>query len=122
MNRHILFVDDDVPLRETLTLFFRMRGIRVTSAENSEEANRLADQGGFSAAILDVDLGGESGLDLLDVFKRKYPGLPVIMFTALAHDPAITKDALARGASACICKGDSLETLMSGVERVLLSN
>src|SRR6267378_264230 len=102
MNRHILFVDDDVPLRETLTMYFRMKGIKVTSAENSDEAKRLAEQGGFSAAILDVDLGSESGLDLLDVFKQKYPGLPVIMFTALAVDPALTKNALARGATACI--------------------
>ena len=31
IGEHILFVDDEVPIRETLSLFFKMKGIAVTA-------------------------------------------------------------------------------------------
>ena len=119
MAYHILFVDDDLPLRETLSLYLRRKGIAVTAAANSEEAKRLAEKGGFNAIILDVDLGGESGMELLDFFGQKYPELPVVMFTSAGTDAVLRADALARGAKGFFCKTESLGTLLSGVQKVM---
>src|SRR5438132_10555839 len=98
MNQHILFVDDEVPVRETLSLYFKMKGIAVTPAETRDEAVELAQKHSFNLAILDIGLGGESGLELLEYFKRTYPNLPVIMFTSLGYEPALVDEALAKGA------------------------
>jgi DNA-binding response OmpR family regulator len=119
LAQHILFVDDDVPIRETLSLYFRMKGIAVTAAATRQEALDLAQKIPFNLAILDVDLGGENGLDLLESFKQSYPQLPVIMFTSLGSDAEVVKEALAKGATACLSKTESLDSLMIEVQRAL---
>lgn len=119
MSHHILFVDDEVPIRETLKLYFKHKGFTVTTAESGAESIRLAETTPFDLVILDIDLGGENGLELLGLFKRKYPKVPVIMFTSLSYDPALLKEAMARGADACMSKTEPLATLMAEVQRVL---
>ena len=81
MTPHILFVDDEAPIREMLSLYFRKKGFTVTAAVTGQEAMELADQETFNLAILDVNLAGENGLELLGFMKSNHPELPVIMFT-----------------------------------------
>lgn len=117
-NQHILFVDDEVPIRETLSLFFKRKGYAVTTAENSRQAKEAARNQKFSLIILDIDLGGEHGLELLEYFKSNQPEVPVIMFTSLGYDPNLLKESLARGANAFMSKAESLDNLMKEVHRV----
>src|SRR5439155_17875946 len=119
ISSHILFVDDEVPVRETLSIYFKMKGIKVTAVGTGAEAMKLAETTDFTAIILDVRLDGESGLHLLEQFKAKYPNIPVAMFTAYGGDTDKMNDALARGASGYFCKGESLETLLNGVLRIM---
>ena len=69
--------------------------------------------------ILDVTLDGENGLDLLRLFKRQHPVIPVVMFTALVGDKKKEEDAMARGASGWFCKGDSMTVLVDGTMRLM---
>ena len=119
MSHHILFVDDEVPIRETLSLYFKMKGFAVTTAESRAESIRLAEMTPFNLVILDIDIGGENGLELLDWFKRKYPAVPVVMFTSFGYDPALLKAALARGANAYLSKSESLDNLGKEVRRLV---
>src|SRR4051812_13835419 len=64
-KRHILFVDDEAPIRELLALFFRKKGMEVTTAMNIEQAKELAAAVPFDLAIVDVNLAGQNGLELL---------------------------------------------------------
>ena len=119
MSPHILFVDDEAPIRELLSLYFRKKGCTVTAAVNSKEAKQLMEQNQFSLAILDVDLAGENGLDLLSSIKAKCPQLPVIIFTGLNHDEALLEQALAAGANGFMTKTGSLDALYAEVQRHL---
>lgn len=119
MKQHILFVDDDVPLRETLSLYFKMKGISVTVAESGAEARELVQKNSFNLAIVDLDLGGEKGMELLDFFKRIYPSLPVIMFTSLGYDPALVREAIEKGAHAYLSKTESLDTLLKEAQKAM---
>jgi DNA-binding NtrC family response regulator len=119
MNPHILFVDDEVPIRETLSLYFKMKKMAVTTAATGDEAKRLAVTTPFNLVILDIDLGGENGLELLAFFKKNYPALPVIMFTSQGYDPVLLEEATAKGANAFMSKGESLDNLMKEVQRVM---
>jgi len=119
MSHHILFVDDEVPIRETLSLYFKMRGFSVTTAESGAESIQLAEKTPFNLVILDVNLGMENGLELLSLFKGKYPKVPVVMFTSADSDPALLKEAAARGADAFMSKTESLQNLMQEVQRLL---
>jgi DNA-binding response OmpR family regulator len=119
LAHHILFVDDDVPIRETLALYFKMKGIAVTTAETSREALELAKKVPFDLVILDLDLGGENGMQLLQTFRATYPQRPVIMFTSLGFDAEVVKEARTKGAAACLSKTESLDNLVLAVQRAL---
>jgi two-component system OmpR family response regulator len=110
-------VDDEAPIRELLSLYFRRNGFDVTTATNRAEGMAAAEQK-YDLVILDVDLAGENGLELLTLFKAKRPKLPVIIFTILT-DKEIFEQAMANGADGLMRKTDSLSELLAEVRRHL---
>jgi len=120
MSQHILFVDDEVPIRETLSLYFKAKGIKVTTAENGQQALQLSEQIPFNLIILDLRLGQENGLELLTQFKALYPARPVIMFSSVDHDPELLEEAHKKGAHAFMSKTEPLENLVKEVRKALL--
>ena len=119
MSARILFVDDEAPIRETLSLYFKAKGIAVSTAGTGAEAIRMIEETPFNLAILDVRLGEENGLDLLERFKAVHPSLPVIMFTSLGEDLDLLTEALAKGAEGYMNKNESVDILIKEVERAL---
>lgn len=118
MNPHILFVDDEAPIRELLSLYFRKRGMTVTAATTASEAREVATKTPFNVAIVDVNLAGENGLELLGFFKTKYPKVPVIIFTGLTGEE-LWERAQAAGADGFLRKTESLGTLFNEVTKHL---
>ena len=119
LKPHILFVDDEPPVREMLTLYFRKKGFDVTTATTIKEAAESVDKGSYDAAILDINLAEENGLELLGIIRKKHEKLPVIMFTAMGGDRELLDQAMAAGANGFMCKTETLETLFNEVCRHL---
>ncbi len=115
MNPRILFVDDEAAMLEMLSAFFRDKGFEVTTARSAQEAMALADEGQFDVTILDINLAGENGLELLGFFRTNFPKVPVVMFTGLPEDDLLDQ-ALARGASGFMRKTDPLTDLMAALQ------
>lgn len=118
MNSHILFVDDEPPIRELLSLYFRKKGLAVTAVSTTAEARAEVARGEFSLAILDVGLAGENGLELLSMLKHDYPQMPVIIFTGLGGEELL-QSAMAAGANGFMRKTSSLDSLYQEVSRHL---
>jgi len=116
MNPRILFVDDESPIREMLSLYFRNKGYDVNSVATGGEAMEAADHERFNAAVVDLNLEGESGLELLGFLKSNHPEVPVIIFTGLP-DQNLEAQAMAGGADAFMSKADSLDKLFNEVAR-----
>jgi signal transduction histidine kinase/ActR/RegA family two-component response regulator len=79
-RRHILVVDDEEPVRNTLTRLLRHLGYAVSVASGAREALTLVGAGAPAPdlAIVDLtmpDLGGEATAELLGI---RWPDLPVI--------------------------------------------
>ena len=121
LKPHILFVDDEPPVREMLTLYFRKKGFDVTTATTIKEAVESLDKSSYDAAILDINLAEENGLELLGIIRKKHEKLPVIMFTAMGEDRELLDQAMAAGANGFMCKTETLETLFNEVCRHLPS-
>jgi CheY-like chemotaxis protein len=85
-NRTILVVDDSEVTRSVLTSRLTARGASVVCASSMADALALftAHAEGFTAAIVDVDLGPDSGETLADVLADRNPRLRLALFTA--HD------------------------------------
>ncbi len=118
MLPRILIVDDEAPTRELVSLHLRKRGFDVTAARMVCEAREYLESSEFDLAILDIDLAGENGLDLLLHARRVRPTLPVIMFTGLHIDEDLLQEAKSRGAHGCMSKLQPMSDLAAEVHRL----
>jgi NtrC-family two-component system response regulator AlgB len=77
-----LVIDDDKTFRDATCLFIDSDGHYAESAASGELGLALLKEEKFDAALLDLNLGLEKGLDILDQILKVRPNLPVIIFTA----------------------------------------
>ena len=119
MKQHILVVDDEKPICDLLSSFFRKRGYEVTTAATATAALRLADEVALHLMILDIALADADGLELLGTVKSAHPNLPVIILTGMGFDDELLQEALQKKASGYVSKTLPLEQLLLEVRRVL---
>jgi DNA-binding response OmpR family regulator len=117
--RHILFVDDEAPTRELVAMHLCRRGYVVTTAMTAGEGRSALAQKRFDLAVLDVDLAGENGMDLLSYCKAQDPQLPIIIFTGMNFNQDLVREARDRGADGCMSKVQPLSELAAEVERLI---
>jgi len=119
MKPHILFVDDEAQLCEMLSLYFGHKGCDITTAATIEQAIRVLEEKELHLVILDLNLAGQDGLEVLRLVKGRYPYLPVVIFTGLDVDENLVKRCLADRADGFMRKTDGLEKLFAEVQRHL---
>lgn len=91
-------VDDDPAVRDSLNWLFRSRGFAVEQWESGEAFLAAADFGRPGAVVLDIRMGGLSGLDVLEELRLRESVFVVIVLTGHGDVP-IAVQSLKRGAS-----------------------
>jgi len=97
-GRHILIVDDEIDIVDSLAEFLDM--CRIEKATDFETARALLLAHTFDAAILDIM--GVDGYGLLRITREKR--IPTLMLTAHALSPAHLANSLKSGAYAYVSK------------------
>ncbi len=93
---HLLVVDDESAIRESLLEILEEEGYDVRCAESAATARPLM-SGDVDLVLLDIKLGADNGIDLLREIKTQRPFLPVIMISG--HGTvALTAEAFKLGA------------------------
>ncbi|HZR18464.1 MAG TPA: sigma-54 dependent transcriptional regulator [Verrucomicrobiae bacterium] len=77
-----LVIDDDKTFRDATCLLIDSEGHYAEAAHSGELGLTELKEGKFDAVLLDLNLGAEKGLDILDQILKRQPNLPVIIFTA----------------------------------------
>jgi len=85
----LLLVDDNDEILSTLKDYLIKKGYEVFSASDGLEALKLleTDQQGFDLVITDLVMPNISGVGLIAIIKKKFPGLPVIAITGWGEHP-----------------------------------
>ena len=81
----MLLADDDVELSDMLTEYLERDGFSVTAVHDGESAARLALEGDFQIAVLDVMMPRIDGVEALRRIRQS-SRIPVIMLTARGDD------------------------------------
>lgn len=103
MNDLLLLVDDDEVFLATMERSLKRRGQQVIVASQSESALRLVADQQPVKVLLDLNLDGESGLQLLTQILNIAPNTQVIMLTGYASI-ATAVEAIKKGAKDYLCK------------------
>ena len=77
-----LVIDDDKTFRDATCYLIENEGHFAQPAASGEAALANLKENPFDAALLDVYLGAENGLDVLQQLLKSFPNLPVVVFTA----------------------------------------
>lgn len=80
----LLIVEDDRDFRETAAQWMTRKGHHVEQAENAQEALNLCARKHFDVAIVDMNLPGLSGLELLQQIRDENIDTEVIILTGEA--------------------------------------
>jgi len=109
-----LLVDDEVGFVEVLRKRLGMRGIALTTAPGGTRAIQLLRESDFDVAILDVKMEDMDGIEVLRIFKKMVPDLPVILLTGHASEETAT-EGLRHGALDYLLKPCDLDTLLGKI-------
>nr|WP_295083241.1 sigma-54 dependent transcriptional regulator [uncultured Roseateles sp.] len=114
----ILFVEDDPPVRASLTQTLELEGLEVCACACAEEALPHIQAGAQIVVATDVRLPGMSGLGLLDHVVATDPDIPVVLVTAHG-DVAMAVQAMRVGAYDFLEKPFAPERFIDTLKRAL---
>jgi putative two-component system response regulator len=114
VRERILVVDDEKTARGLVTRILEREGYRTTAVRDARQAQERLDGAPFDLIVCDVDLPGESGLDLVENALARDEQLSALMFSGL-DEISLAERALAAGAYGYVVKPFSANDLLIGV-------
>lgn len=114
----ILIVDDDPEMRALLLDVLRTEGYESAEAKDGTEAVLALRRREFDVILMDKNMPGPSGLDLLPGFRRVCPGTQVIMMTAFGDVPSYM-EAVEKGAVEYLFKPFRMEEMKVAIAKAL---
>ncbi|MDB6122753.1 MAG: DNA-binding response regulator, partial [Pedosphaera sp.] len=90
----ILFIDDDTQLLRVLSDYLTEMGFKVLTTPDASQAMLVLDHNPTDLIILDLNLGGEDGLQFMSFLKTNYADIPIMIYTGLDHDEQQVEDIL----------------------------
>lgn len=101
----VLIADDDADHRELVELTLNRHGYHVVQVDTADAARAVLTAGGVDAALFDVRMPGESGIELCTWLRRdpRTADLPIMLVSADSRDERIVAG-LAAGADDYLLK------------------
>ena len=115
---HILIIDDEAAIRESLETLLSLEGFTVSIARDGASGLELLSRNQYDLLLLDLALPGESGIDLLPRILEMQPNLPVIMITAYGTVGNVV-DAIRAGAENFVQKPWDNEKLLADIRTAI---
>jgi DNA-binding response OmpR family regulator len=115
---HILIVDDEASLRQTLARILQRAGFDVTTAATGTEGLTLISEHSFDLVYMDIRMPEVSGLEVLKTVHARFPELPVILFTA-QPDLNSAVEALRHGAADYLLKPLKPQAIVDRTKSIL---
>jgi putative two-component system response regulator len=114
----ILIVDDEDDIRRTLRKWLELNGYAVDDAASASAALDLIRAGAPDLVLLDINMPGKSGVDVISEALEIAPDLAIVMLSG-AGDPVRAATAVQRGALDYLQKPVDLHTLEATLKKTL---
>ncbi|MDZ4852331.1 MAG: sigma-54 dependent transcriptional regulator [Pirellulaceae bacterium] len=117
----LLLVDDEPDFLEPACRFFQRQGYRVVAAANAEQALAVHTSQHFHVAVIDQNMPGMDGIELLQRLHRDDPEIKIVVLTGNGSISSAV-EAMKRGAIDYLTKPFGLSELDEVVRRVTKLN
>ena len=115
----ILLIDDEPQVLLTVGELLRAKGYQVLVASDATHALRELEENKALLILLDVNLAGQDGIELMKVLRHNYPETPVVLHTGMDHDSKQIDGMLKAGAAAYLEKKDGPPGLLYAVREFI---
>lgn len=110
----VLVVEDDVTFRQALARYLLRQGLTVIETGIADNAVALATEHRPAAIVLDLNLGGDSGLALIKPLRQALPECQIVVLTGCGSLP-VAVSAIKQGASDYLVKPVEGEIILASL-------
>jgi DNA-binding NarL/FixJ family response regulator len=115
----VVVVDDHLAMRRGMELVLRDAGFRIAgTAGTLAEARAVLQKRRYDAALLDVQLGEESSLGLVEEILRAQPAAPIVLYTGFMGSDSPLHEAVHAGARGFVLKSSPPQRVIQALRTV----
>ena len=115
----ILLVDDEPLLLESLEIILTMNHMEITGmAQDGYEALEVLSKHFCDLALVDLNMKGMGGIELISHMKTKYPKVKILVLTTFYDDKNITQ-AIANGAEGYLLKDSGKDAILGAISQIM---
>jgi two-component system response regulator AtoC len=114
----VLVADDEPQVRRLFVKKLRGAGYDVTEAKSGDEALRLLGKTAFRVLVLDLDMPGADGFEVLKAARAEHPGLSVLVISGYMGG-ALLEAARCLGATMALSKTSAPKLLVPTVGKLV---
>src|SRR5258707_654216 len=115
---HVLVIDDEADIRESLETLLSIEGYSVDLAQNGTEGLRALESKGYDLVLLDLMMPDRSGMEVLREVRERDTETPIFLITAYGSVEAAV-EALKSGANDYFSKPWDNEKLLIEIGRMI---
>ncbi len=118
MNRVIL-VDDETMLLDSLEIILSLNNMEIVGkAHDGNEALDILKDKECDLALVDLNMKGMGGIELIGHIKKLYPTVKILVLTTFYDDKNIT-DAISNGADGYLLKDSGKDAILGAVSQIM---
>lgn len=116
----VFLIDDEELLTESMEIILTVKGqMEVTGiAKDGKEALEKLERVTSDIALVDLNMKGMGGIELIPKLKEKYPDMKLLVLTTFYDNHYIT-EALAGGADGYLLKDSAGDTIIKAIHQLL---
>ena len=116
----VLLVDDENMLLDSLEIILSMNDMEIVGkAHDGREALDILRQAkSCDVALVDLNMKGMGGIELIGHLKRMYPQVKILVLTTFYDDKNIT-DAISNGADGYLLKDSGKDAILGAVAQIM---
>ena len=117
MNK-ILLVDDEPLLLESLEIILSYNNYEIIGkAHDGKEALEILEKNKSDIALVDLNMKGMGGIELIKKMKEKYPDIKTLVLTTFYDDKYIT-EAISNGADGYLLKDSGKDAILGAIKQL----
>ena len=120
MSIRVFLIDDEELLTESMEIILTVKGQMevVGIAKDGKEALEKLKQVTADIALVDLNMKGMGGIELIPKLKERYPDMKLLVLTTFYDNHYIT-EALAGGADGYLLKDSAGDTIIKAIHQLL---
>ena len=115
----VLLVDDETMLLDSLEVILSLHDMGIVGkAHDGAEALSLLKDTACDIALVDLNMKGMGGIELIGILKQRYPEIKILVLTTFYDDKNIT-DAISGGADGYLLKDSGKDAIIGAVSQIM---